>query len=219
MKKKIAMVIAIIIIIALITILCLYLKNIGNINEVEENVENSENVDSNELVNEVTSDEKTKEISYSYKHSSISFNMSVTVSKDSNYKFTEEKPICKVPIMGNFYLTGGKVIGVVSYKGYFNSPLEVYNYNGMVNFIKNNENFDALKPQEVKIAGRDALRTEVLEKGQLYGYLYNVNIDDIDSNKYLLLKLVVANGDPSTTESVFLDEEVQNIINSIVISK
>ena len=109
--------------------------------------------------------------------------------------------------------------GNLSYKGYFNSPLEVYNYNGMVNFIKNNENFDALKPQEVKIAGRDALRTEVLEKGQLYGYLYNVNIDDIDSNKYLLLKLVVANGDPSTTESVFLDEEVQNIINSIVISK
>ena len=73
----------------------------------------------------------------------------------------------------------------------------------MVNKIKTDENFDALKPQEVKIAGRDALMTEVLEEGKLYGYLYNVNIDDIDPSKYLLLKLVIADGDSSNTENIF----------------
>ena len=216
MKKKVAIVIIMVITIVLITIIGLFVLNRNK----DENSKNDfENVDTNQSVNETNSNEKTGEISYSYKSSAISFNFSVTVPKDSNYKLTEEKPICKVPIMGNFYLAGGKIIGVVSFKGYFNSPLEVLDYNGMVNKIKTDENFDALKPQEVKIAGRDALMTEVLEEGKLYGYLYNVNIDDIDPSKYLLLKLVIADGDPSNTENIFSDEEVQNIINSIVISK
>lgn len=216
MKKKVAIVIVMVIAIVLITIIGLFVLNRNK----DDNGKNDiESVDSNQLVNETNNDGKNGEISYSYKSSAISFNFSVTVPKDSNYKFTEEKPICKVPIMGNFYLTGGKIIGVVSFKGYFNSPLEVLDYNGMVNKIKTDENFDALKPQEVKIAGRDALMTEVLEEGKLYGYLYNVNIDDIDPSKYLLLKLVIADGDSSNTENIFSDEEVQNIINSIVISK
>lgn len=216
MKKKVAIVIIMVITIVLITIIGLFVLNRNK----DENSKNDfENVDSNQSVNETNSNEKTGEISYTYKSSAISFNFSVTVPKDSNYKLTEEKPICKVPIMGNFYLAGGKIIGVVSSKGYFNSPLEVLDYNGMVNKIKTDENFDALKPQEVKIAGRDALMTEVLEEGKLYGYLYNVNIDDIDPSKYLLLKLVIADGDSSNTENIFSDEEVQNIINSIVISK
>lgn len=216
MKKKVAIVIVMVIAIVLITIIGLFVLN----RNTDDNGKNDiESVDSNQLVNETNNDGKNGEISYSYKSSAISFNFSVTVPKDSNYKFTEEKPICKVPIMGNFYLTGGKIIGVVSFKGYFNSPLEVLDYNGMVNKIKTDENFDALKPQEVKIAGRDALMTEVLEEGKLYGYLYNVNIDDIDPSKYLLLKLVIADGDSSNTENIFSDEEVQNIINSIVISK
>lgn len=216
MKKKVAIVIIMVITIVLITIIGLFVLNRNK----DENSKNDfENVDTNQSVNETNSNEKTGEISYSYKSSAISFNFSVTVPKDSNYKLTEEKPICKVPIMGNFYLAGGKIIGVVSFKGYFNSPLEVLDYNGMVNKIKTDENFDALKPQEVKIAGRDALMTEVLEEGKLYGYLYNVNIDDIDPSKYLLLKLVIADGDSSNTENIFSDEEVQNIINSIVISK
>lgn len=216
MKKKVAIVIIMVITIVLITIIGLFVLNRNK----DENSKNDfENVDSNQSVNETNSNEKTGELSYSYKSSAISFNFSVTVPKDSNYKLTEEKPICKVPIMGNFYLAGGKIIGVVSFKGYFNSPLEVLDYNGMVNKIKTDENFDALKPQEVKIAGRDALMTEVLEEGKLYGYLYNVNIDDIDPSKYLLLKLVIADGDSSNTENIFSDEEVQNIINSIVISK
>lgn len=216
MKKKVAIVIIMVITIVLITIIGLFVLNRNK----DENSKNDfENVDSNQSVNETNSNEKTGEISYTYKSSAISFNFSVTVPKDSNYKLTEEKPICKVPIMGNFYLAGGKIIGVVSFKGYFNSPLEVLDYNGMVNKIKTDENFDALKPQEVKIAGRDALMTEVLEEGKLYGYLYNVNIDDIDPSKYLLLKLVIADGDSSNTENIFSDEEVQNIINSIVISK
>lgn len=216
MKKKVAIVIVMVIAIVLITIIGLFVLNRNK----DDNGKNDiESVDSNQSVNETNNDGKNGEISYSYKSSAISFNFSVTVPKDSNYKFTEEKPICKVPIMGNFYLTGGKIIGVVSFKGYFNSPLEVLDYNGMVNKIKTDENFDALKPQEVKIAGRDALMTEVLEEGKLYGYLYNVNIDDIDPSKYLLLKLVIADGDSSNTENIFSDEEVQNIINSIVISK
>lgn len=216
MKKKVAIVIVMVIAIVLITIIGLFVLNRNK----DDNGKNDiESVDSNQSVNEANNDGKNGEISYSYKSSAISFNFSVTVPKDSNYKFTEEKPICKVPIMGNFYLTGGKIIGVVSFKGYFNSPLEVLDYNGMVNKIKTDENFDALKPQEVKIAGRDALMTEVLEEGKLYGYLYNVNIDDIDPSKYLLLKLVIADGDSSNTENIFSDEEVQNIINSIVISK
>lgn len=216
MKKKVAIVIIMVITIVLITIIGLFVLNRNK----DENSKNDfENVDTNQSVNETNSNEKTGEISYSYKSTAISFNFSVTVPKDSNYKLTEEKPICKVPIMGNFYLAGGKIIGVVSFKGYFNSPLEVLDYNGMVNKIKTDENFDALKPQEVKIAGRDALMTEVLEEGKLYGYLYNVNIDDIDPSKYLLLKLVIADGDSSNTENIFSDEEVQNIINSIVISK
>ena len=216
MKKKVAIVIIMVITIVLITIIGLFVLNRNK----DENSKNDfENVDTNQSVNETNSNEKTGELSYSYKSSAISFNFSVTVPKDSNYKLTEEKPICKVPIMGNFYLAGGKIIGVVSFKGYFNSPLEVLDYNGMVNKIKTDENFDALKPQEVKIAGRDALMTEVLEEGKLYGYLYNVNIDDIDPSKYLLLKLVIADGDSSNTENIFSDEEVQNIINSIVISK
>lgn len=216
MKKKVAIVIIMVITIVLITIIGLFVLNRNK----DENSKNDfENVDTNQSVNETNSNEKTGEISYSYKSSAISFNFSVTVPKDSNYKLTEEKPICKVPIMGNFYLAGGKIIGVVSFKGYFNSPLEVLDYNGMVNKIKTDENFDALKPQEVKIAGRDALMTEVLEEGKLYGYLYNVNIDDIDPSKYLLLKLVIADSDSSNTENIFSDEEVQNIINSIVISK
>ena len=216
MKKKVAIVIVMVIAIVLITIIGLFVLNRNK----DDNGKNDiESVDSNQSVNETNNDGKNGEISYSYKSSAISFNFSVTIPKDSNYKFTEEKPICKVPIMGNFYLTGGKIIGVVSFKGYFNSPLEVLDYNGMVNKIKTDENFDALKPQEVKIAGRDALMTEVLEEGKLYGYLYNVNIDDIDPSKYLLLKLVIADGDSSNTENIFSDEEVQNIINSIVISK
>lgn len=216
MKKKVAIVIVMVIAIVLITIIGLFVLSRNK----DDNGKNDiESVDSNQSVNETNNYGKNGEISYSYKSSAISFNFSVTVPKDSNYKFTEEKPICKVPIMGNLYLTGGKIIGVVSFKGYFNSPLEVLDYNGMVNKIKTDENFDALKPQEVKIAGRDALMTEVLEEGKLYGYLYNVNIDDIDPSKYLLLKLVIADGDPSNTENIFSDEEVQNIINSIVISK
>ena len=216
MKKKVAIVIVMVIAIVLITIIGLFVLSRNK----DDNGKNDiESVDSNQSVNETNNDGKNGEISYSYKSSAISFNFSVTVPKDSNYKFTEEKPICKVPIMGNLYLTGGKIIGVVSFKGYFNSPLEVLDYNGMVNKIKTDENFDALKPQEVKIAGRDELMTEVLEEGKLYGYLYNVNIDDIDPSKYLLLKLVIADGDSSNTENIFSDEEVQNIINSIVISK
>ena len=110
MKKKVAIVIVMVIAIVLITIIGLFVLNRNK----DDNGKNDiESVDSNQSVNETNNDGKNGEISYSYKSSAISFNFSVTVPKDSNYKFTEEKPICKVPIMGNFYLTGGKIIGVV----------------------------------------------------------------------------------------------------------
>ena len=55
---------------------------------------------------------------------------------------------------------------------------------------------------------RDLAKKEVLNES-----LTDEQVSD------LLLKLVIADGDSSNTENIFSDEEVQNIINSIVISK
>ena len=75
--------------------------------------------------------------------------------------------------------------------------------------------------EEVKIGGREALKNEYRYgsgNGDLYGYRYIINIDDIYPRGYMSISFVTADGTTESAETTFADAEVQAMINSIVIN-
>ena len=95
-------------------------------------------------------------------------------------------------------------------------------FEGFKEFINEEGSTSTLKgAEETTIGGREALKKEYRQgsgNGDLYGYYYVVNIDDLYPRGYMSITVVTADGKSESTEAIFSDTEVQSIIDSIEIN-
>ena len=180
---------------------------------------------------------KTTELSYTAP-SIYKLKVSVPVEKDESgeekpvYEFTEESPegVKDLFYGEGQYLAGDKVVMTfettsytyhtgVSYKEAHGDVTP--SFEGFKEFVLDENSTSTLKGSEVtKVGDREVLKAEYRQgtgKGELYGYRYIINIDDIYPRGYFTLSVVTADGNPESVESVFADEEVIALINSVVI--
>ena len=181
---------------------------------------------------------KTTEISYSAP-SIYSIKLNVPVEKNDAgeekpvYKFTDELPetVEKILYKSGNYLVGDKVIATIETTSYTYHTGVAYkeahgdvtpSFKGFKEFINEEGSSSTLKDaEEVKIGGREALKNEYRYgsgNGDLYGYRYIINIDDIYPRGYMSISFVTADGTTESAETTFADTEVQAMINSIVIN-
>ena len=148
------------------------------------------------------------------------------------YLFTEELPedVSDLFYGGGTYLVGDKVVVSFDTSSYTYHTGVAYkeahgdvdpSFESFKEYINSDEYTGTIEnPEEVKIGGREALKYECRQgagNGDLYGYYYAVNIDDIYPYGYMTITVVTADGNSESTETVFADSEVQAIIDSMVI--
>ena len=187
--------------------------------------------------NNKSSGRKTTELTYTAP-SIYKFKVSVPVEKNDEgeekpvYEFTDKKPDGVKDLFwgeGN-YLAGDKVVMSFETESYtYHTGVAYKEAHGDVTpsfekfkeFIFDENSTSTLKKAEVtKLGGREALKDEYRQgtgSGELYGYRYIINIDDLYPRGYFTLNVVAADGKSEGVEDLFSDPEVTALINSVVI--
>lgn len=148
------------------------------------------------------------------------------------YNFRDEMPesVSEIFWGGANYLVGDKVVASFSTSSYTYQTGVAYkeahgdvtpSFEGFKEFIFDENSTSTYKKAEVtKLGDREALKNEYrygAGSGVMYGYQYIINIDDIYPRGYFEIAIVTADGKPESVETVFSDDEVNAIINSIVV--
>ena len=181
---------------------------------------------------------KTTEISYSAP-SIYSIKLNVPVEKNDSgeevpkYKFVEEMPEAVKNILSSegTYIVGDKIVVQIETSSYVYQTSTAYkekygdvtpSFEGFKEFIFAEGSTSTLKKGELtKLGDREAIKAETrygAGSGDLYGYSYTVNIEDIYPRGYMTIRVVTADGNSESTAAVFADAEVQAIIDSIIIT-
>jgi len=180
----------------------------------------------------------TTEISYSAP-SIYSIKLNVPVNKNDAgeeepvYEFTEELPEAVEDLLykSGTYLVGDKVVATIETTSYTYQTGVAYkeehgdvtpSFESFKEFIFADDSTSTLqKSEETKIGDREALKDEYRigsGSGDLYGYRYIINIDDIYPRGYMTITFVTADGSSESAEATFADAEVQAMIDSISIN-
>ncbi len=168
-----------------------------------------------------------------------SVKLNVPVEKNENgeevpvYKVVEEVPeaVSKILSGGGTIVSGDKVVITFTTTSFTYQTGVAYkeahgdvtpSFAGFKEFVNEEGSTSTLKgAEETRIGGREALKKDYRYgsgNGDLYGYQYVVNIEDIYPRGYMTIIVVTADGNTESAESVFADTEVQQIIDSIEVN-
>lgn len=178
---------------------------------------------------------KTTEVSTEYGRYNIKFTVPVKTDEEGNevpaYEFVEEVPEAVENIAGeSTFLVGEKVVvGIESNIYTYQTGVDYKKEHGEIEpsfdsfkeFVFSEKSSSTLKKGEiVQIGDREAIKADVRigsGSGDLYGYKYVVNVDDITPKSYMTVSYYVPDGNFESTEATFADAEVQTIINSLIV--
>ena len=180
---------------------------------------------------------KTVEISHKTSMYEIKTSVPVKTGDDGQevpaYEFVEDVPEAVKDFFygGGTFLVGDKVVAGVETESYTYQTGRDYkekygevtpSFESFKEFVYSEGSSSTLKQSElVKIGDREAMKAEVRVgsgSGDLYGYRYVINIDDVYPRGYMEITFLRPDGEKEGVEETFADAEVQTIINSIVIS-
>lgn len=147
------------------------------------------------------------------------------------YEFTTTKPE-NAEARGSVYLVTDKAIfafsssrlvyntGIAYKEKYGEQPAS---FAGWVSFVKDPDSKMSLTIknfEEIKLNNRDAAKYDYrygTGSGELHGYNYRINIDELVPGSMLELVVTTKEGKTGDIKSVIEDEEVKTILNSITI--
>lgn len=154
------------------------------------------------------------------------YTVSVDVPKDKGYNFIkgDAKDVKYTDGYADYTLMGDKVRIAFKYDSY------VYQTSIYYTGDKENTNFANFKAatykegsyEDTTIGGREAARIDYrygIGSGELKGYRYTINIDDITTKNCMRITIWPIEEDTANIAELINDPEVQTIINSIKVEK
>ena len=166
-----------------------------------------------EATEEVTTEAEptTEEISYD----DGAIKVTAQIPAGSDYQFTDTQPD-NMKMTGSIYLKSSKIVAKISTNTVFSDEKT---FDGMIKFISADDYTGTIENfEQIKFGDRDAIKYEYRYgdgSGDLYGYWYYIDFPELYDGCMLDMVIATADGNSASTESVFADEEVKAVIDSL----